>query len=138
MCLRVSVSGSGLSWCDVFNCVCSFDVDVWYYILYMYYYILSYTILFQYSLLFLSFLSSVLPSPLLIYLPFLSSVLFSLFFLPNPLIQSIRVGSSLCLFIFLQYSLPASHSSNTCRVLHILIYVLFRSSQYSQIRPRTN
>ena len=115
--------GLGLSWCDVFDVWCYiiyYYILYYYYILllYIYYYILYYTLLFFLS----SFSSS--PSPLLIYLPFFSPIplsssyfpsssssplipflLFCSYLLPhlslyNHLIQSIRVGTYIRLFIF--------------------------------------
>ena len=117
--------GAGLSWCDVFEFCLSFVlvltsgvILIYYYILYVYYYIsyiLSYTILFLFlfssPLLFLPPLS-LSPLPMLSspHLPIISPIPIFLFSSSQPsssssslfslLIQSIRVGSSLCLFIF--------------------------------------
>jgi len=81
-------------------------------IIYYYYYILYYT------LLFFIFYSPVLPLLLQIFpifrthFPFfLFPILFSSFILPNPTLPNI----------------PSPHSRNTCRYLHALIYILFRS-----------
>ena len=96
---------------------------LYYYILY--YYILYNTLLIYFFFLFFSSLLSLLlpsqhPTPLF----------------PSPnLIQSIRVGTYITLFIFLQYSLPSSHSFYTCLYFPMFIYILFSSFDLFSLFP---
>ena len=130
--------------CGVYYYIYYYYIIIFYIIYYTYIY--YYYIILYYTLLFLC--SSILPSHLLflkyssIFLPNLSSsssfpppqyspspsLLLS--FLPshpypNPLIQSIRVGSSIYLFIFFQSSIPQTSYLSIFKAIHI--YLSFHS-----------
>ena len=108
---------------------------IYYYTLYIYYYTISYTILFPSSS-----HSSLL---YLLHSPLLSSSIFSSFLFPSSVLSSVPSSvpflySSPLPIIFhsSQSIIYSSHSKYTCRVLHILTYILstfpsFISSQQS-------
>ena len=126
-------------------CVLGFVLvfDVWCYIIYIihytYYYILllSYTILFH---LLSSPFPSLLSSSVLLLLSLLFPILSPLFlssshpflFCSSSLLSS-SIPSSSSIHLLLPSPAPPNHSRNTCRYLHILIYILSISHSRLQI-----